>query len=217
VKPLADLIDLVDPGLPVLHELLVQAKNENALLPCEGTASAACLLALQVSTHSLLGTMAHETGGLLVDAGWLRILGSGCPQLPRGIHTWNQLGTIPIRLPGMLLVADDAVGGFFAVNAGKFTDGLGHVFYLAPDSLEFESLEVGYSGFLEWALNGNLNQFYANAHWPNWRHDVKALRPERAISIYPPLVDQKTPLDKRSRKEVPVDELWALHSAKLVK
>jgi len=36
------------------------------------------LVAVQVTTRSPMGAIIYETGGILVDHGWIRILGSGC-------------------------------------------------------------------------------------------------------------------------------------------
>lgn len=73
----------------------------------------------------------YGTGGILVDGGWLRMLGSGHPKLTRNIAMWNNG-----RSNGFCLVADDAVGGFFALNGGAFGDDLGSVYYLAPETLD---------------------------------------------------------------------------------
>ena len=39
-------------------------------------------------------------------------------------------------MPSYLLVADDVLGGFFAINGGTFCGKAGNVFYYAPDSGE---------------------------------------------------------------------------------
>ena len=94
------------------------------------------LLEVQVTTHSTMGTVAYETGGILIDFGWLRFLGSGHPRLTRTLSSWNR-----DRSNGFYLIADDAAGGFFAVNGGAFGDDRGNVYYWSPDSLEWEGLQ----------------------------------------------------------------------------
>ncbi|MCW1777590.1 DUF2625 domain-containing protein [Pantoea ananatis] len=49
----------------------------------------------------------------MIDHGLLRILGSGHPRLPRDIVGWNAG-----RSSGHLLVADDLLGRFFAIDTG---------------------------------------------------------------------------------------------------
>jgi hypothetical protein len=106
------------------------ASSDFALLEAAPEAAQRALEALQVTTRSPLGAVAFHTGGILVDGGWLRILGSGSPRLPRALDTWNGLEG-SVRLPGKLLVADDALGGFFA-----WFDQPRTVHYLAPDTFE---------------------------------------------------------------------------------
>ena len=56
----------------------------------------------------------------MIDGGWLRVLGSGCEQMKREIYSFN-LGksfSEAGQIPGYLLVSDDILGGFFAINGG---------------------------------------------------------------------------------------------------
>src|SRR4051812_46427735 len=75
--------------------------------------------------------MLPSIGGILVDDGWLRILGGSHPRLPRDLARWNFPDGNPTnaRMRGAFLVADDAIGGFFAINAGALPGPQGHVFY----------------------------------------------------------------------------------------
>src|SRR6187455_2268321 len=83
-------------------------------------------------------------------AEWLRVLGGGHPRLPRAIHDFNGIsaGHSAKRLPGAVIVADDAVGGFFALNGGGIPGAPGHVFYFPPTSLEWEDVAPSYSDWL---------------------------------------------------------------------
>jgi hypothetical protein len=75
------------------------------------------------------------------------MLGSGHPRLTRDLAAWNRA-----RSSGFLLIADDAVGGFFAINGGALGEDLGAVHYLAPDTWAWESLEMGHTAFVQWAF-----------------------------------------------------------------
>jgi hypothetical protein len=56
----------------------VRASNlQVTILPVAADAGRDCLYRLQVSTRSRLGALALHTGGLVVDDGWLRVLGGG--------------------------------------------------------------------------------------------------------------------------------------------
>lgn len=64
--------------------------------------------------------MAHGTGGILIDGGWLRMLGSGHPRRTRDFAAWNRA-----RSSGLLLIADDAVAGFSVIKVGPWARILG--------------------------------------------------------------------------------------------
>jgi hypothetical protein len=215
MRTVAELVDRREPGLALVREWLRAASNPVELLPCEAAAGERSLLALQVTTRSPLGALAYETAGLLVDRGWLRLLGAGGPRLPRGLAEWNRLGKPEPRMPGALLIGDDAVGGFFALNGGGLPGTTGHVFYLAPDTLDWEDLAVGYSEWVRWACAGDLEKFYAKTRWPEWAADAAALPGDRAFSIFPFLWLQGPPIAERSRRPIPVAELWQLHAVEL--
>ena len=114
-RPLTALINTQDPGWPLVQGWIAAAKNKVQVLPKAAARADSALLAAQVTTRSPMGAVVYETGGILVDGGWLRILGSGSPALDRDLMGWNK-----DKQKGLLLVADDALGGFFALNGGAF-------------------------------------------------------------------------------------------------
>jgi hypothetical protein len=211
MRALAELVDTVEPGITFVHDLLTDATRPVEILACDSADGERTLLALQVTTRSPMGALAYETGGILVDDGWIRVLGSPCARLPRGIAEWNRVSG-EARLPGALLVGDDAVGGFFAVNHGGLRGPSGNVFYLSPDSLAWEDLGAGYSGWLSWLCSGDVDSFYESMRWPTWQDEVRQLPTNRAFSMYPFLFADGPPVAERSRRPVPVEELWGLHA-----
>jgi hypothetical protein len=164
-----------------------------------------------------MGAIVYETGGLLIDHGWLRILGSGNSRLPRSLASWNEGRTMfgDGEQPGYLLVADDVLGGFFAINGGSLGPEQGAVFYFAPDRLEWECLDIGYSQFLIWCLQGNVAGFYESLRWPGWEQEVRNVGGDQAIAIYPFLWTKgeaiREPIEKRHRSIVPIAELFSLN------
>lgn len=110
-----------------------------------------------------------------------------------------------------LLIADDASGGFFALNGGELGKDLGGIYYFAPDTLEWESLDTHYSGFLHWALCGDLDLFYKNVRWTGWREEMALMNCNLVYSFYPFLwTEQQLSVEKRSRVTIPVEKHWAL-------
>lgn len=159
------------------------------------------LLSLQVTTRSTLGAVAFHTGGVLVDHGFVRLLGGGCARLPHTMTTWS-------FLPDALVVGFDAIGGIFAMNGGALAGQPGHICYFAADSLEWESLELGYSDFISFLLSGSLDDFYRDLRWPGWQSACTDLAAGAAFSQYPPLFTAEgKPGQIVSRRPVDIVEL----------
>ncbi|HEX2901332.1 MAG TPA: DUF2625 family protein, partial [Bacteroidia bacterium] len=170
------------------------------------------LFETQVTTRSSMGAIVYETGGILIDHGWIRILGSGSKQLDRELMQWNkgksfQKGEPPI---GCLLVADDVLGGFFAINNGGISkDEIGNVFYFAPDVLEWESMGRGYSEFIKWCLNCDMDSFYQGSRWMDWKNEISKLNGTEGIHCFPPLfTEEGQDVNNSRRVAVPMQELW---------
>ena len=202
MRTLEQLIDLDDPCLPRLHASATAGKHLSRFLD-PSAQRGAILTWLQVSTRSALGSVAYETGGILVDDGWLRVLGSGHVLFARNVRDWNQG-----RASGYLLVADDAIGGFFALNTGSLGDDIGIIYYWAPDTLAWESLNMGYGDFLDWTFTDGMAQFYEGLRWQGWRADVATLGPDQCFNFYPFLWTKQGSVQDSTRGIVPIGERW---------
>ncbi len=213
MKPLADLLEQKEPAWPTVKEWVQKAKNPVEILETTGRRGADVLLALQVTTRSPMGAIAFETGGLLVDHGWLRILGSGGLRMEGDLARWNGLTPRPLveAFSGAMIVAHDVLGGFFALDGGALGDGKGGACYLAPDTLEWEDLGFGYSALVQWALNRDLQKFYGDFRWVGWEAEVKALSPDTGFNFDPPLFTEAESMVSRSRRAVPMAELLGLN------
>ena len=211
MKRLEDLLS-DDPAWPLVRQWIAAASNRVEVLPVSQGDRARALEEIQVTIRSPMGAIVYETGGLLIDGGWLRVLGSGHPRLPRTVSGWNRgrtwLDGEPA--PPLLVVADDVIGGSFAINGGALDGPSGLVHHFAPDALQWESLEMGYSEFVQWTLRGDLEKFYEGHRWPEWPAEVSNLPGDEAFSIYPFLWAQGPPIGERSRRAVPMAELWGL-------
>jgi len=217
MKQLHELINLDEPAWPLVQQWLAEATNHVEVLPPINDATRErALLETQVTTRSPMGAVIYECGGILVDHGWLRILGSGHPRLPRSLPAWNWSCSIAEegQVPPFLLIADDAIGGFFAIDGGGLDLDPGQVCYFAPDTFEWESLEVGYSEFLDWCFTGDLEQFYENVRWKGWQDELREVSGDQAISVYPYLIAEGPPIGERSRRPISVTEIYALYVGK---
>jgi hypothetical protein len=189
MRTLDQLLEKGELAWPLVQQWIRAAANKIEVLPVSDANRSDALVGTQVTTRSPLGAIIYETGGILVDNGWIRILGSGNPRLPRSLPDWNLGRTTEMigEYPNFLLIADDVLGGFFATNGGALGEDRGNVYYFAPDTLEWESLERGYTEFIDFCLNRNLQRYYGDYRWNGWETEVSALAGDMAFSIYPPL------------------------------
>ncbi|WP_295797074.1 DUF2625 domain-containing protein [Mucilaginibacter sp.] len=191
------------------------ARNKFEILPVNPAKANETLYQTQVTTHSIMGAIVYFSGGILIDDGWIRILGSGNEKLDRTLSEWNKGKTFKEfgEKPQFLLVADDVIGGFFAINGGALGPELGKVYYLAPDDLKWESLHIGYSEFIDFCLVGNMDQFYDKLRWKSWRADMTGITGNKGFSIYPfTWTVEGKDIEKDSRKVVPIEEIYRLET-----
>jgi hypothetical protein len=167
---------------------LTSERSVDVLEPLSGEET---LAALQVSPESTLGSIARETGGLLVADGWFRLLGGGAPRLP-SLADWAGLAGAPIVEPvdRGLCVGFDCIGGFFVLLAQTR-----RVHSFLPDTLDWQDMNLGYSQFVHWTMHGDVEEFYGDL----WRTGVE-LPPDEALSIH-----------EAAGSTRPVTELWALY------
>jgi hypothetical protein len=203
-RGLAELITTAEPAIELVREWVRAAKTPVEVLPPSERRDEV-LLGVQVTTRSPLGAVAYETGGILINGGWLRFLGSGHPQLSRDLVGWNEA-----RAHGFYLVADDAVGGFFALNGGAFGPDLHHAYYWPPDSLRWQALGLGYGDLLRWALSSRMPKYYASLRWPGWDADLVALSSDRCFGFVPFLWTEGASAARSERRAIPVAEAFDL-------
>lgn len=84
--------------------------------------------------------------------GYLKILGN---DLENGFSYCNELFSKCYN-SNRCLIAYDILGGLFAINI----ENLNAIEYFAPDTLEWEDLEIDYKDFLYWVTTNQLDTFY---------------------------------------------------------
>ncbi|MEU8283758.1 DUF2625 family protein [Micromonospora sp. NPDC048905] len=174
------------------------------VLPTNPGKAELCLTALGMSARSWLGAVTEHSGGLLVDHGWLRVLGSGSGRLPDIVAEADPAA-------GVLVVGYDVLGGQFA----WFQSQPGEpptVHYFGPDDLGWQDLEQGYADWLHAVLSGSLTRFYETLRWPGWEGEVSGVALDEGIHTWPPpwAVEGKD-LSVVSRKAIPIAELVSFH------
>ena len=138
-----------------------------------------------------------NSGGFIVD-NWIRIYGCGILNVVEKNILYNKDNYVDI------LIGEDILGGLFALKNE-------YVYYYAPDSNEWENLEIYYTQFLNWILNSpdNVNKFYQYFRWNNWKKDCKNIKITEGILFYP-LLQFEYDIEKRSKKVISIDELIRL-------
>ncbi len=211
MRPVEELINVFEPSWTMVKSWIETAKNKVEILDVDESKATQALYQTQVTTRSPMGAIIYMTGGILIDDGWIRILGSGHLSLNRTLPEWNKGKSFKEFGEGspFLLIADDVIGGFFLLNGGGLGTDLGKVYYFAPDSLEYESLDLSYSEFLQFCFNNDLEKFYEGNRWTQWREEVSKLDGNTVINFYPFLWTREgRNINNISRKAIPIEEQY---------
>ncbi len=212
MRPVEELINKTEPAWILVKQWIKSAKNKVEVLPVDSVNAKDALYKTQVSTRSAMGNIVYETGGILIDGGWIRILGSGSKKLNRSLPYWNKGKAYKDfgDAPSFFLIADDAIGGFFVLNGGSLGEkSIGKVFYLAPDNLLYEPLDLNYSEFINFCFNENLEKFYSGNKWNSWKTDVSKLSGDSAFAFYPFLwSNEGKDINKNTRGVVSIEEQY---------
>ncbi|MFD0266278.1 DUF2625 family protein [Streptomyces sp. NPDC127106] len=214
-----ELVHVEDPAWPELQVMLGASSVPVQVLPADVDEGRRSLLQMQVTARSVLGALTLNTGGLLVDDGWVRVYGGGSAA-GGGLPSLAQVNGFPAAFDpdwhpaAGLVVGHDVVGGVFALNGGDPAaagrpGAPGQMTYFAPDTLAWEALEVGHSVWVSWLLSGESQTFYDGLRWPGWRAETTALALSQGISVYPFLWSEEARADlaATSRCPVPMREL----------
>lgn len=209
-QTLRELTAVDDPAGPLLEEWLATGKVDAHVLDVDPVRRDRCLLGLQVSLRSVLGALAYETGGVVVDHGWLRLLGGGHGALP---SLYEAMGLDDTSAsPDYVVLGWDVIGGVFALDGGALRGVKGHVCYYAPDALQWEDLEFGHAEFVRWALTGGLATFAGDLRWESWQSQAPGVPLDEVYLSDPPLwTPEGQVIDEAARRRVRVDELLARH------
>lgn len=203
MKTLEELIDVDHSGWNSVEAWIKQSTRPVVVLePIDESLAKQSLLFAQVTTKSPLGAILYQTGGILIENGWIRVLGGGAT-LP-SFYQWNLNKTITESkvTKGYLIVALDVLGGYFCLNGGGLGKDVGKVYYFAPDTLDFEPLDISYSDLIWFFLLGDTEQFYASFRWKEWQKEVLELDVNSVFDFFPPLWTKEGKNINESMKQV---------------
>lgn len=211
LRDLKELINNDEDAIFLINEWKENANNEIIILDKDSIIAKEALYNTQVTTRSPMGAIIYHTGGILINKGWLRIYGSGHEKLNRNLPEWNKGKTFETYgdTPGHLIIADDAVGGFFLLNGGDLGSDLGKIYYLSPDYLEPEPLELSYTDFILFCFNGDIDNFYKDLRWKDWENDFNTLSTNEAFIFYPYLwTTEGENINKVQKKKASIKEIY---------
>lgn len=134
------------------------------------------------------------SGGIIID-NWIRIYGCGELNVAEKNMLYNQKKVVGI------LIGEDVLGGLFGLKNNV-------VYYFAPDTNEWECLELYYTQFLYWLINNSedINKFYESFRWRTWKEDCQTIKLSEGYSFYP-LLQMDMDIEQRNRKVISIDEL----------
>lgn len=194
---------------PDVADAIARATPAAEILPPGANDGPQVLARIGLAEKSTLGALVVNTGGVLVDHGWLRLLGGGSPGLP-DIATASDLGA---GGPAHLIVAFDALGGRFAVDGGGLGVNPGEVCHWGANTLRWAGIGCGHTAFVSWALGGGLSEFYSDLRWPGWQDETSTLGVRQGISVYPPpFTAEGREIGSASRRPVPYRELLEFYA-----
>lgn len=150
---------MADNALTLIQSWINSSKKKILVIPRINFLEM-CDEVLGISEHSSLGTLVNHTGGMSVADGKIRHFG-GSNQYDLSVKLVNNLeNRLPTRIPGILIVADDVLGGLFGININTRIGKVGSILYLPPDSYVWEDLGIGHTAFLEWSIHGDTSLFF---------------------------------------------------------
>lgn len=136
--------------------------------------------------------------------GYLKILGNDSEN---GFSYCNELFSKCYN-SNHCLIAYDILGGLFAINIEK----LNSIEYFAPDTLEWEDLEIDYKEFLYWVMTNQLDTFYQELIAPDLLTLDLSLEKNEVVLTYPFIWSMEYTPSGAVRKIVPFKELLEMNA-----
>lgn len=155
---------------------------------------------LNIDKNSVLGQVITNTLGIFID-NYIRLFGNGSKDVSYNIYEYN-LEFKKYFDDNMIIVADDVFGGLFSVTKEK-----NNILYFAPDTLQWENLEIDYKDFIKYISSEKIDEFYKSYKWSTFQEDIKDIKFNQGILIYPFLWSNECDIEKAKKSIVPFSEL----------
>lgn len=193
-----------------IYDLISASSKEICVFEGTDSVGYAELDKMNLLRQSTLGAIVTFSSGISID-NWIRIMGQES-LIHKGILSYQGYQKENVAMEKMTIVGQDVVGGIFAINIGKYPEGLKKVWYFAPDTLQWECMDMNYAEFVAWAIQGNTDEFYSSMRWNGWKEDCSKAGFDEMILIYPFLWSKECNLETAAKNVVSSDELIRMNS-----
>lgn len=158
---------------------------------------------LQIDEFSSFGQVILHVNRMVIN-GYLRIFGEHILEINRKVKN--------VYHGNKIVIATDVFGGIFAINNGDFCGNRASIWYFAPDTLEWEDLNIDYTHFLQWVCSEDFNTFYSSFLWSTADDIIRIISDDEAVLVYPFLWSNECNIETASKKILPFDELLSLNA-----
>ena len=181
----------------------IQGSFNEVVLEREGALSLDMLRKMGIPEASTIGQVMLNMRRLIVS-GYLRVHGSEIPQISEMVKKYH---------PGnKIVVATDIWGGIFAIGNGDFSGDTSIMWYYAPETLQWESMDITYAEFIPWVFTPKFEEYHMSFMWKDMEEMLETLSADQGVLIYPFLWSKECNLMTATKKAVPMEELIALNA-----
>ena len=180
--------------METLKNYFEESETKITVLPNDNNKAHETKTVFQFDEETPLGTIVLQTGGIIFDQ-WVRVYGSGEIDFSQKNRSLSPYGKI--------IVAEDVAGGLFGIDEDNM------IFYFAPDSLEWEELEISYPKLIQGFTEGGegIEKFFKSFRWEGWQEDTKDIKNNEGILYTPFLWTKEASIEGFPHKIVPIDEV----------
>lgn len=182
---------------------MIQTSASSVTVEKEEVANTDALRKMGIPETSTIGQVMLNVQRLVVG-GYLRVHGSEIPQITKMV---TQI------YPGKkIVVATDIWGGIFAIGNGDFNGDTSIMWYYAPETLRWESMDIRYADFIPWVFSESFEEYHAAFFWRDMEQMLPTLSADQGVLIYPFLWSKQSNLQTATKKAVPLEELLRLNA-----
>ena len=184
-----------------IKEQLESSERKIKIVEGESPRSSIVLNWAKVRPEADLAAVVENCEQIVVDD-WIHVFGHGKGSDGQTIFILSSLADGDFMKNG-LVVAKDVLGGLFAICRDEKDDTYGGIYYLEPEYLDWEYSGMDYSQFLIWLAHDNLDAFYEDVRWENWRDIASRIDMDSCLKFTPDVWMEDCDFSASPRQIVP--------------